>query len=152
MTKDKREFRKRITAFFSVFLCLLLVGCQTSAAGQKEQITTESEENEELSDEVGKMQTEDIVIGIDRPTVSSNIAIDLQGYAPDDLKYAYLREQICRILFLCTGRRISRLFIREVYNRPVKREKPGEIFGTDRTGKLLHTDSGDRQIVYISDL
>ena len=24
--------------------------------------------------------------------------------------------------------RISRLFIREVYNRPVKREKPGEIF------------------------
>ena len=89
MTKDKREFRKRITAFFSVFLCLLLVGCQTSVAGQKEQITTESEENEELSDEVGKMQTEDIVIGIDRPTVSSNIAIDLQGYAPDDLKYAY---------------------------------------------------------------
>lgn len=89
MTKDKREFRKRITAFFSVFLCLLLVGCQTSVAGQKEQITTESEENEELSDEVGKMQTEDMVIGIDRPTVSSNIAIDLQGYAPDDLKYAY---------------------------------------------------------------
>lgn len=89
MTKDKREFRKRITAFFSVFLCLLLVGCQTSVAGQKEQITTESEENEELSDEVGKKQTEDIVIGIDRPTVSSNIAIDLQGYAPDDLKYAY---------------------------------------------------------------
>ena len=62
MTKDKREFRKRITAIFSVFLCLLLVGCQTSVAGQKEQITTDSEENEELSDVEGKMQTEDIVI------------------------------------------------------------------------------------------
>ena len=127
LTKDKREFRKRITAFFSAFLCLLLVGCQTSAAGQKEQITTESEENEELSDEVGKMQTEDIVIGIDRPTVPILRLIyrDMHRMISN---MRILREQICRILFLCTGRRISRLFIREVYNRPVKREKPGEIF------------------------
>ena len=90
LTKDKREFRKRIAAFFSVFLCLLLVGCQTSVAGQKEQITTENgEEEEELSEETAKTQTKSLVLGIDRPTVSSNIAIDLQGYAPADLKYAH---------------------------------------------------------------
>ncbi len=90
MTKDKREFRKRIVAFFSVFLCLLLVGCQMRVVGQKEQIATVTgEEKEELSDAMVKTQTEGITFGIDRPTVSSNIAIDLQGYAPVDLKYAH---------------------------------------------------------------
>ena len=94
LTKDKREFKKRITAFFSVFLCLLLVGCQTSVVGQKEQITTESgEEKEELSDETIKTQTDRTTLGIDRPTVSSNIAIDLQGYAPADIKYACFTGQ-----------------------------------------------------------
>lgn len=128
LTKDKREFRKRITAFFSVFLCLLLVGCQTSAAGQKEQITTESEENEELSDEVGKMQTEDIVSELTGRRSVPILRLIYRDMHRMISNMRILREQICRILFLCTGRRISRLFIREVYNRPVKREKPGEIF------------------------
>lgn len=89
LTKDKREFRKRITAFFSVFLCLLLVGCQTSVVGQKEQITAVTrEEKEEQPEETTETQTKSLVLGIDRPTVSSNIAIDLQGYAPEDIKYA----------------------------------------------------------------
>ena len=94
MTKDKREIKKRIAAFFSVSLCLLLMGCQTGATVFREQSkVVEAEEEQEASDMVTDRQTAQTLSGIDRPTVSSNIAIDLQGYAPEDLKYAYFSGQ-----------------------------------------------------------
>ena len=77
MTKDKREIKKRIAAFFSVSLCLLLMGCQTGAAVFREQSkVVEAEEEQEASDMVTDRQTAQTLSGIDRPTVSSNIAID----------------------------------------------------------------------------
>ena len=101
MTKDKREIKKRIAAFFSVSLCLLLMGCQTGTAAFREQSkVVEAEEGPEESDMMTDRQTAQTLSGIDRPTVSSNIAIDLQGYAPEDLKYAYfsgqdLKDEFC---------------------------------------------------------
>ena len=58
MTKDKREIKKRIAAFFSVSLCLLLMGCQTGAAAFREQSkVVEAEEEQEASDMVTDRQT-----------------------------------------------------------------------------------------------